>query len=102
MLSATVSVLFDDHDPEAGEQQWSSVVQPAQQSLAAHAKATSKRTADDLPVQSSRSLIKGVGDADGEDGEGQHDVHDADAAGRAPEAMLRVIAGYTSGVARTK
>ncbi len=38
-----------------------SVVQPAQRSLAARAKASSKRTDDDLPVHSFRSLISELG-----------------------------------------
>ena len=54
-------VLFDDHDPQAGQRQRSSVVQPAQRSPAAQAKASSKRTADDLPVHSFRSLISELG-----------------------------------------
>ncbi len=54
-------VLFDDHDPQAAAQQRSSVVQPAQRSPAAQAKASSKRTADDLPVHSFRSLISELG-----------------------------------------
>ena len=36
MRSALAPVLFDDHDRAAGEQQRSSVVQPAQRSPAAH------------------------------------------------------------------
>ena len=55
MRSALAPVLFDDHDRAAGEQQRSSVVQPAQRSPAAQKKAASKRTADDLPVHSFRS-----------------------------------------------
>ena len=61
MRSALAPVLFDDHDRAAGEQQRSSVVQPAQRSPAAHKKAASKRTADDLPVHSFRSLIADLG-----------------------------------------
>ena len=61
MRSALAPVLFDDHDPEAGQQQRSSVVQPAQRSPAAQRKAASKRTADDLPVHSFRSLISDLG-----------------------------------------
>ena len=49
-------VLFDDHDRAAGEQQRESVVQPAQRSPAAR-----KRTADDLPVHSFRSLMSDLG-----------------------------------------
>ena len=61
MRSALAPVLFDDHDPDAAEQQRSSVVQPAQRSPAAQRKAASKRTADDLPVHSFRSLISDLG-----------------------------------------
>ena len=46
---------------QTGEQQRSSVVQPAQRSPAAQKKAASKRTADDLPVHSFRSLIGELG-----------------------------------------
>ena len=61
MRSELAPVLFDDHDPEAGEQQRSSVVRPAQRSPAAQQKAASKRTADDLPVHSFRSLMNDLG-----------------------------------------
>ena len=61
MRSALAPVLFDDHDPQAGEQQRSSVVRPAQRSPAAQQKAASKRTVDDLPVHSFRSLIAELG-----------------------------------------
>ena len=61
MRSALAPVLFDDHDREAGKQQRSSVVQPAQRSPAAQQKAVSKRTADDLPVHSFRSLMSELG-----------------------------------------
>ena len=54
-------VLFDDHDREAGEQQRASVVSPAVRSSAARKKAASKRTADDLPVHSFRSLMSDLG-----------------------------------------
>ena len=58
---ALAPVLFDDHDREAGERQRSSLVRPAQRSPAAQKKAASKRTADDLPVHSFRSLIADLG-----------------------------------------
>ena len=58
---ALAPVLFDDHEREAGEWQRSSVVRPAQRSPAAQKKAASKRTADDLPVHSFRSLIADLG-----------------------------------------
>ena len=54
-------VLFDDHDREAGERQRESIVHPAQRSPAAQKKAASKRTEDDLPVHSFRSLMSELG-----------------------------------------
>ena len=54
-------LLFDDHDRAAAQQQRASVVQPAQRSPAARAKAARKRTADDLPVHSFRSLMSDLG-----------------------------------------
>ena len=61
MRSKLAPVLFDDHDRAAAQQQRESVVQPAQRSPAARAKAASKRTADDLPVHSFRSLMSDLG-----------------------------------------
>ena len=61
MRAALAPVLFDDHDREAGEQQRSSVVQAAQRSPAARAKAARKRAVDGLPVHSFRSLIAELG-----------------------------------------
>jgi hypothetical protein len=61
MRTALAPLLFDDHDRTAGERQRSSVVQPAQRSPAAHRKASSKRTDDDLPVHSFRSLMSDLG-----------------------------------------
>ena len=61
MRSKLAPVLFDDHDRAAGERQRESVVQPAQRSPAAHRKASSKRTADDLPVHSFRGLMSELG-----------------------------------------
>ena len=54
-------LLFDDHDPQAGEQRRHSVVAPAKRSPAALAKAARKRTADDLPVHSFRTLLTDLG-----------------------------------------
>ena len=54
-------LLFDDHDPQAGEQRRRSVVAPAKRSPAALAKAARKRTADDLPVHSFRTLLTDLG-----------------------------------------
>ena len=54
-------LLFDDHDPHAAEQQRRSVVAPAKRSPAAVAKAARKRTDDDLPVHSFRTLLTDLG-----------------------------------------
>ena len=54
-------LLFDDHDPAAAEQQRTSVVAPARRSPAAVAKARRKRTDDDLPVHSFRTLLADLG-----------------------------------------
>ena len=54
-------LLFDDHDPAAAEQQRRSVVAPAKRSPAAVAKAARKRTDDDLPVHSFRTLLTDLG-----------------------------------------
>lgn len=51
-------ILFDDEDHELAEQQRSSVVAPAQRSDTAKSKASSKHTADGLPVHSFRTLLK--------------------------------------------
>ena len=56
-----VSPIFDDPDPQAGEQRRRSVVAPAKRSPAALAKAARKRTADDLPVHSFRTLLTDPG-----------------------------------------
>ena len=54
-------MLFDDHDPAAAERQRPAVVRKARRSLAAQAKAGSKRTTDDLPVHSFRTLLSDPG-----------------------------------------
>ena len=61
MRSKLAPVLFDDHDPAAAQQQRESVVQAAQRSPAARAKAACKRTADGLPVHSFRGLLAELG-----------------------------------------
>ena len=61
MRAKLAPVLFDDHDPEAAVQQRASVVQAAQRSPAARAKAAHKRTEDDLPVHSFRGLLAELG-----------------------------------------
>ena len=50
-------LLFDDHDPDTADSLRTSVVRPAQRSPAARNKAARKRTHDDLPVHSFRSLL---------------------------------------------
>ena len=54
-------LLFDDHDPAAAEQRRTSIVAPARRSPAALAKAGRKRTDDDLPVHSFRTLLTDLG-----------------------------------------
>ena len=61
MRQVLAPLLFDDHDPAAAERQRPSVVQKAQRSPAARAKAAHKRTADDLPVHSFRTLLSDLG-----------------------------------------
>ena len=61
MRGKLAPLLFDDHDPQAGEQRRRSVVAPAKRSPAALAKAARKRTADDLPVHSFRTLLTDLG-----------------------------------------
>ena len=61
MRKELAPLLFDDHDPEAAERLRASVVQPAQRSPAARNKAARKRTHDDLPVHSFRSLLTELG-----------------------------------------
>ena len=61
MRRALAPLLFDDHDPDAAEQQRTSIVAPARRSPAALAKARRKRTDDDLPVHSFRTLLTDLG-----------------------------------------
>ena len=61
MRQQLAPLLFDDHDPAAGERKRRSVVAPAQRSPAALAKARRKRTHDDLPVHSFRTLLTDLG-----------------------------------------
>ena len=61
MRRALAPLLFDDHDPAAAERQRTSVVAPARRSPAAVAKARGKRTNDDLPVHSFRTLLTDLG-----------------------------------------
>ena len=61
MRHALAPLLFDDHDPAAAERQRPSVVAAARRSPAALAKAGCKRTDDDLPVHSFRTLLADLG-----------------------------------------
>ena len=61
MRRALAPLLFDNHDPAAAEQQRTSVVAPARRSPAALAKARRKRTDDDLPVHSFRTMLTDLG-----------------------------------------
>jgi hypothetical protein len=58
MRRALAPMLFDDHDPAAGEAARRSVVAPAQRSPRAKAKALTKRTDAGEPVHSFQSLLR--------------------------------------------
>lgn len=60
-LVVRIGLLFDDRDPAAAGQQRTSIVAPARRSKAAVAKARRKRTDDDLPVHSFRTLLADLG-----------------------------------------
>lgn len=57
MRQALAPLLFDDHQRAEAVAARSSIVAPAQRSKAAHRKATTKRTDDDLAVHSFQSLL---------------------------------------------
>jgi hypothetical protein len=57
MRQALAPILFDDHQPAAGEVARASIVAPAQRSPEALAKAFDKQTADGFPVHSFRTLL---------------------------------------------
>jgi hypothetical protein len=57
MRRSLAPMLFQDHDPEAGEARRASIVAPAQRSPEALDKARSKRTEDGLPVHSFHTLL---------------------------------------------
>ena len=57
MRQALKPILFDDHDKAAAEAARASIVAKAERSDAADRKAATKRTHDDLPVHSFRSLL---------------------------------------------
>lgn len=50
-------ILFDDHDKASAEAARKSAVEPARRSASAMQKARTKRTAEDLPVHSFRTLL---------------------------------------------
>jgi len=54
-------LLFDDHDHAAARAQRRSIVEPAQRSPSARAKARTKRTDDGQPVHSFRTLLADLG-----------------------------------------
>lgn len=58
MRKALAPILFDDHEPRAGQALRASVVAPAQRSPKALRKARTKRTEDELPVHSFHTLLK--------------------------------------------
>ena len=57
MRQALKPILFDDHDKAAADAARASIVAKAERSKAANRKAAKKRTRDDLPVHSFRSLL---------------------------------------------
>ena len=57
MRRALAPILFDDHDPAAGQAQRDSIVAPAKRSPKALLKAQSKRTEDGFPVHSFQTLL---------------------------------------------
>jgi hypothetical protein len=60
MREKLAPVLFDDEEPEVAEELRASVVQPAQRSPGALRKASTRLTADGLPVQSFQTLLKNL------------------------------------------
>lgn len=58
MRRALAPMLFDDDDPQAAEVARTSIVTPAQRSPKAKSKDLFKRTEDDMPVHSFRTLLK--------------------------------------------
>ena len=58
MRQALAPMLFDDHEPAAGEALRTSIVAPAQHSPSADDKAQSKCTADGMPVHSFQTLLQ--------------------------------------------
>jgi len=56
-----VSILFDDDDKQRADARRQSIVAPARRSERAESKAATKRTVDDEPVHSFRSVIRDLG-----------------------------------------
>jgi hypothetical protein len=54
-------ILFDDHQKQQAELERTSIVAPAPRSAAAKRKDHSKRTDDDAPVHSFRTLLEDLG-----------------------------------------
>jgi transposase len=61
MRDKLAPLLFDDEEPEVGQELRDSVVQPAQRSPAALLKANTRQTPDGLPVQSFQTLLQNLG-----------------------------------------
>jgi hypothetical protein len=61
LKQALAPLLFQDEQPAAGKARRTSVVAPAQRSEAAQEKAQRRHTADGLPTQSFRSLLRQLG-----------------------------------------
>ena len=57
MRQALAPILFDEDDPVGAEQRRTSIVDTAKKSDSARTKAKTKRTAENLPVHSFRSLL---------------------------------------------
>ena len=104
MRRALAPQLFDDHDPAAAEQQRTSVVAPARRSPAALAKARRKRTDDDLPVHSFRTMLTDLGTLVANTmqvAQRRRHLHAADQAHAAPATLLRAPGGDAANVATT-
>ena len=102
MRSALAPVLFDDHDRAAGEQQRSSVVQPAQRSPAAQQEGGQQAHRGRSAGAQFSQPDRRVGNADDEQDatrRGRNYLLVADAADAVAAAVLRVTAGLASDVA---
>jgi len=60
MRQKLAPILFDDEEPEVGERQRASIVAPAERSPSAQLKASTRCTADGLPIQSFATLLKNL------------------------------------------